>query len=696
VRVPEAKKLFDLEMFFGGNVAAWAGIIAACVGVAFFLKHAFEKGWIGPSGRVLLGAAAGVGVLALGERLRAKGLRQYAYVLSGGGILILYLSIYAAYGFYQLINQPFAFLLMMAVTATAVLLSARYDALPIAFLGLVGGFLTPVLLSTGRDNQAALFSYIALLDAGVLALAYLKRWRSLYYSSFAATLLMILGWATIHYTAEKFWLTFFFISLFFILFSLLAIVHNVLPRRHAQWLDITLIVSNATFYFTSGYALLDNVGYERMLGSFALVVSAFYILLYYAAWSRHRADRLLIYSLLGAAITFFTVAIAIQLEQQWVTIGWAAEAALLTWIGLRSETDAPRHASLVVFLAAVAHWFALDVHSFSPYTGSMPLFNPRAASCAALVGACAFIVWLYRHSGARVAEDERAMLTTALVLAGNLLAFVLLSLDVNDYFERQKELSGGRTTTGADGAWERLENSRQFALTVLWTFYATAALVVGVVRRLRPLRIAALGLLACVVIKLLAFDIRFYDASWHTPLVNQTFAAFLLVVVALAFAATFYARADDRRIDLDEREVVLPVMLVAANLLALVALSAETSGYFGRRIGSATAADAASPPGALRDLELAQQLSLSIIWMLYAGAMLAFGHLRRNRLLRVMALLLLGLTTLKVFFWDLSSLDRIYRIISFIVLGLILLAVSYVYQKSQQRERATEAEAESG
>ena len=94
-----------------------------------------------------------------------------------------------------------------------------------------------------------------------------------------------------------------------------------------------------------------------------------------------------------------------------------------------------------------------------------------------------------------------------------------------------------------------------------------------------------------------------------------------------------------------------------------------------------------------RDLELAKQLSLSVIWALYGAGLLITGRVRRVRLLRLMALVLLSLTTLKVFFWDLASLDRAYRIVSFIVLGAILLAVSYLYQKSQQRASAEEEEA---
>ncbi|HVF28856.1 MAG TPA: DUF2339 domain-containing protein, partial [Pyrinomonadaceae bacterium] len=815
----EARNWLDVETLIGGSWFNWIGVLAIAFGVAFFLKYAWNNQWIGPTARVLLGAAAGLGALAGGEIVRRRGLRQYAYVVSGGGILVLYLSVYAAFDF-KLIGQLLAVVLMIAVTAAAVLLSVRYDALPIAILGLLGGFLTPILLSTGRDNQAGLFGYIALLDAGMLALAYYKSWRSINYMSFLLTLVMFVGWLESYYAPPKLWLTIFFLVLFFLLFSALAILHNVLKKCPAQWFDISLIITNATFFFGVSYGLLDREGFGSGLGSFALIVSAFFVLLYYFAYSRHRADGLLIYSYLGAAVTFFTMAVAIQLDQHWVTIAWAMEALMLTWVGLRSDTKAPRHAALVVLAIAVAHWVSTDMRDFAFNAEStfVPLLNRRAASCAALVGACAAMAWLYRRGAEKIEESERAAVITLMILAANALAFTLLSLDVNDYFEQRISRLAIAQPEAVE-PFARLENTRQFSLSAMWTLYAATALVLGVVRRFKPLRIAALLLLAVTILKVVAFDSTYYDAAWHTLVFNHTFVAFALIVMALAAAAKVYAGADHvaaeeraavitaaiavanllaltalsaealgyferaqalvaeqpgrwgevarlenskqfaltviwtlyaaaaiafgvvrRRkivrlaglgllavtaikvlsvdmlysaaswhalifnqtfaafvflvgalgvvvrlyargegIDEEERVSVLPCLIAAANLLAVVGLSAEAWGYFEARINEASSSGLFN--GGLLDLRLAQQLSLSVIWTIYGGVMLLVGIKRGSRLLRVMALMLLSLTTLKVFFWDLASLDRIYRIISFIVLGAILLGVSYIYQK---------------
>lgn len=686
----------DLESFIGGSVFSWVGIIFVTFAVAFALKLAFDNEWISPPVRVTLGALAGAGLLAVAERLRRKGLRPYAYVLSGGGVLILYLSVYAAHNFYQLLSQPVAFLLMTAVTAGAVLLAVRLDALPVAVLGLVGGFLTPPLLTTGQDNQIALFTYVSLLDAGVLAVAYFKRWRVLDFLSFAATTLMTLGWAARYYDSSKLSTTLVFLSLLFVVYSLLSFFHNVLPRRRSRWFDVALLAWNATVYFGFCYWMWQDAGAPDVApATQAMLVALFFAALFYAARGRSPADRLLVHAYVGAAVTFLTAAVAIQLELQWVTIVWAVEGLMLTWAGLRAGEPAARRAAVGVFAVALAHWLGFDARQFafdplllaSGGDRFVPLLNSRALSCLALVSALAGAAWLYRgHAVAdrdagegegrgAPGEGERAAAVGLYTLAANGLALTLLTLDLSDYFGRQKALSEGL-------ARERAEGARQFSLTALWSLYGAGLVAYGVRRAQRAARYAGLALLVAATLKALLVDLMFYDAAWHAPLVNHTFLAFALLVAAYAAAVRLYARGGSLS---DEEGSVVPALVIVANVLALVALSAEAVGYFeSRRVPGADAAGQ-------RDVELAKQLSLSVVWAVYGAGLLLVGRVRRSRLLRLMALALLGLTTLKVFFLDLSALDRAYRIVSFIVLGAILLAVSYLYQKSQQRAAAEEA-----
>jgi len=675
----------DLEARIGGSWFNRIGIIAIILGVGFFLKYAFENQWIGPRGRVIIGIVIGLAFLIVGEGMRTRGYRHYAQGLSGGGIGILYLSIFAAFSFYQLLGQLPAFFLMTLVTITAVLLAARYDALPIAVLGLIGGFLTPILLSTGVDNEAALFSYITLLDLGVLALAYFKQWRSLNYLAFFATVSMVAVWMDDWYAPGKLWMTVFFLTDFFLIFALLAVLHQVINRRPAKGADIALILINAALYFGTSYWLLE-ASYHPYLGLFAVLMSAFYLGLGYLTYIRDREDRYLILSFLGLAAVFLTLAVPIQLDQNWVTMGWALEGVALTWVGLRAGSRATRSAALLIFVTAALHWLSVDVSDFAYQAGQAftPLINRRAASGGVLIASLAAAAWLFHRLRGQVEEEERAMFGGVYVLGANVLAITLLSLDVNDYFERAKAALLPDDLVGRVGRESgRIENAKQFSLSVLWILYGAAALIIGVTRRLRLLRFGALILLGLATFKVLVADASYYAAPWHTPIFNQTFAAFALLIAALACSAWFYARTPE--IGGTERAFVLPALTAAANLFAIIALSLEASGYFEAEIRSGGVAS-----DKLRNLQLAKQLSLSVIWAVYGGALLVAGIWRRSLLLRVMALLLLGITILKVFLVDLAFLDTIYRIISFIVLGAILLAVSFLYQQWQRR--AAEAE----
>ena len=262
--------------------------------------------------------------------------------------------------------------------------------------GLIGGFLTPFLLRRG-GIQVGLFTYVALLD-GVRALANSSAGAAYDFMSFAGTALMFFGWLVIN-TGRKLWPTVFPPALLH-QFAAARRRATHLPRRPIALARHPDVSAERTCYVGTTYAMLDGRT-TTGFGSFALVVSAFFVLLYYAAWSRHREDVLLSYSYLGAAATFAAIAVAVQLDLHWVTIGWSVEALMLVWVGLRAGESAARHAALAVFAVALAHWFGWDVDATSYREGAafVPLLNRRALSCAALVGALAGAAWLHRREG---------------------------------------------------------------------------------------------------------------------------------------------------------------------------------------------------------------------------------------------------------------------------------------------------------
>ncbi|HEX3229183.1 MAG TPA: DUF2339 domain-containing protein, partial [Pyrinomonadaceae bacterium] len=301
------------------------------------------------------------------------------------------------------------------------------------------------------------------------------------------------------------------------------------------------------------------------------------------------------------------------------------------------------------------------------------LLNPTFAVFVLLIAAFALSVWFYSQAE-EISESERLTLIAVLLGAANLLAIVSLSAEVIGYFNRAR----AQLSVAQLDDFYRLNNNEQFVLSALWAIYAAAALAIATFRGRKSIRWGALMLLVIATTKVLVLDTHFYDSAFHTLLFNQTFGAFLLLIGALSCGIWAYSKAE--LLDDGERTRLLPIMVTAANLLAIIALSLEALGHYTVMMRAPGLA-----ASRLEDLKLAQQLSISVVWTIYGGAMLTFGMARRSRLLRIMGLLLLGLTIFKVFLFDLSSLERLYRIISFILLGLILLAVSFLYQRYRQR-----------
>src|SRR3989344_315827 len=201
----------------GGRWLGKIGISALLLGVSFFLKYAFDNNLIGVVGRVILGLVSGVLLVAVGQFLRAK-YERYSDIIIGGGIGILYLTIYAAFAFYNLISQPTAFLFLFCVTALAVIISVVDKAFQLAALAVFGGLLTPFLISTQGNNQFTLFAYILILDIGVLAVSFREKWLKLNYLAFIGTALIFLGWFSRFYSEDQLFPTLAFLSAYFLIF----------------------------------------------------------------------------------------------------------------------------------------------------------------------------------------------------------------------------------------------------------------------------------------------------------------------------------------------------------------------------------------------------------------------------------------------------------------------------------------------
>jgi uncharacterized membrane protein len=188
------KKPFDFEKLVGVRLFAWLGGIGLFIGAAFFLEYSIEHDLISPPLRIGIGLLTGALAILVGDLIRNKADRA-GQALGGAGIATLYASLFAARSLYELLPMSATFAAMALVTAVAGVIAVRRDAFMLAVIGLVGGFATPVLLSTGEDHRYALFGYIGLLDAGVLFVAAKRKWMALTAMAFVGSGLIYAAWA---------------------------------------------------------------------------------------------------------------------------------------------------------------------------------------------------------------------------------------------------------------------------------------------------------------------------------------------------------------------------------------------------------------------------------------------------------------------------------------------------------------------
>jgi uncharacterized membrane protein len=199
-----ARPAINWEQFMGAKLFAWLGGLALFLGVAYFVKYSLDHGWIPDSVRVALGFLTGAGLVVGGLMIPRERYAITAQTLIAAGIVSLYaVSVACSPEHFNFLPPIVIFLLMALVTTTAFLLAVRLEAQVVAILGLLGGFLTPWLLSTGVDNPVGLFGYLALLDIGLVAVALHRRWFHLVPLGAGGTVIMMVGWAGKFYAPEK-------------------------------------------------------------------------------------------------------------------------------------------------------------------------------------------------------------------------------------------------------------------------------------------------------------------------------------------------------------------------------------------------------------------------------------------------------------------------------------------------------------
>ena len=395
---PSGPTLWD--RLVGGNLVAKVGILVLFFGVAFLLKYFYERIHV-PIEMRLTGVALGaLVVLVFGWRLRASR-PGYALILQGGAIGILYLVIFSSYRLFSVLPGPLAFALLVAVAGASAVLAIVQNSLALAVLGVSGGFLAPILASTGRGSHVMLFSYYAVLNAGIVAIAWAKAWRVLNVLGFAFTFGIGTLWGASQYRPELFASTEPFLLLFFALYTVIPILF---ARRRAvelkDYVDGTLVFGTPVVAFGLQAAAVSHIEYGAAYS--ALLLAVVYLALATSMFRRTGAQyRLLVESYLALTLAFGTLAIPLAFDGRLTSAAWALEGAAVVWIGVRQARLLARVSGyLLQFAAGIA--FLTDVATGYGTTPVLNSFYMGTLFIAAAGLFCAFIIERHRdklHAG---------------------------------------------------------------------------------------------------------------------------------------------------------------------------------------------------------------------------------------------------------------------------------------------------------
>jgi len=635
-----------LEQRIATRWALIAGVITIVFAVGFFLKYAYESGWIGPLGRVMIAGFGGLLALTIGELTRRRGYDFVAKGITALGFAILYATVFAAHRWYGLLGSAPAYVLAVAITTVAMLYAVVLDEVIVAVLSLVGGYITPVVLSRGENLPTLLFSYVLILSAGAVLCASWRKWSIVSILAFLGTYGLYTGWferfcrpAMERGSTPQLGVALFWLSVFFLIYLLVPLVHTLVRRVRSQVQDMLLVLADGVvvFYYLATM-LMDR--HENWLALCSLLMGATYLGLMALVFLRCRADVDLLNTLLVVGLSFASLAVPLYYEVHAAAAVWALEAVGLAAVGLRYRNTLVQIAAGAVAALALGNL----VYHLPMHTDPFRLFLNRTFGTWCLVAAAVLVGHvLYRldkHADVKV----RQMATQVLYIAGLLVLMAAIGMELwcapgrkgEAFFEKQMVLV--------------------FALFLV--LFAAGPLPPR--GPLCPPVAAVIGAIGPVFLAV-AYS-QFHRAAF--PMFTNAGLIRALALVAALFTAAWLLHRGGPR--LEEELAASMVLALAGVLLLWIVLTEEI--WFHYRLQE------------LANWRLLAHMYISVMWAVYASVLMVIGFWQRVRPLRYIALGIFVLLLAKIFLIDTRTLDASYRIAGFLATGLALVGVSYLYQ----------------
>ena len=677
VRNPfEPKQSTNWERFIGENLFSKIGIVIIIIGVFIGVKYSIQHNLISPAIRLVLGYLMGIGLFVTGAMLKKK-YESFSAILVSGAMTIFYFVTFIAYAVFGYFPQSLAFVLMFLFTAFTVLASLSYNQVVIAIIGLVGGYAVPFLLSNNSGQVEILFAYTAIINIGVLILSFYKQWRSLYISAlFLTWLLLFSTWASA-YQYDDFVPYFVFNLVTFLTFYVAFIAQKIHRVQELEAVDVLLFLfSSLSFYAMGVWLILDYYPNNRtFVAMFTLLNSVFHFLVGYYFHLKKTPSQALKYLVLVLALSFATLVIPIQFKGTWITIFWIAEAALLFGFGRTKKMPVYERISYAVVILATfsllidwgkGSYSIFDMEDARAYiTPFANLLFITGLLYSVAVGAMAYINDKYKETGT---------LNKVLSFLFNIFSVLIL------YCTFYREISvfcDMRALHQDPEIYSHYE-----AYQDLNTFKGVWHIIYSV------LFISAYSFL----------NVKYLKKKLLAEL--QIGLNFLLLTIFMTLGLYYFSELRERYMEEAQEGGQLSFWFLNIRYVGLLSLVALGNSIY------ALSKFLEFKTGARRVLEMLlhlvilwvassellhwtdiyesvanYKLGLTILWGGYAILLVVLGIFKRKKYQRISGIILVGFTLLKLFFYDTTHLDTLHKTIVFVLLGVLLLVASFLYNK---------------
>ncbi|MDI6734601.1 MAG: DUF2339 domain-containing protein [bacterium] len=644
------------------------GIIALVVCIGYFLKWTIDQGLLGPDGRIALSVLAGITMLGVGIRNLQKKYHILAQGFIGGGLAALYFSIYAAGLMYYRISLPASFILMILVTIVAGVLALRANSQLIAIFSIIGGFWTPIILKIPAAGLMVLYSYLLLLSIGIFGIAHVKNWRLLNYLGFVFTWLIFSQGLSIYVPARDFVTTITFLSLLFILHSVIVYYYNLIKCKKSTALEITHLSFNSFLYAMTSYWLIIQAHDRPWPAVMAVGLGIFYIIHVFVFLKKRFNDRNLLIVLIGIA-GFFTVwAVPLITEKETLTICWALQAFFFLWMGLKMNSNLLVTLSSILYFLVMGRFTFLDMPgNFANYSwDNVPMieywkvFFDRIWTLGMVIATFFGGFVLHKHKIKQIsafAVDESS--NTKLLISKSVFREIMFWCGVvSFFFVMYFELFQ---------MFYYCLPLQMPILTMLWYGLGVYLIYNFTSKRKNIFLFVSIVIMLIILGKLFIFDfdtwgfihaVYVYEIGTINMLMRFLDYGFIFLFLMALMKAT---HGKDDPINYGR------VFTIASTVLLFVYVSLETNTFFHWYI-----------------LEF-QEGSISVAWAIFAIAYLIIGIRKLSKAWRYSGLILFLVVVGKVFFIDMSDMEIVHRVIAFMILGILLIGGAFAYIKANKK-----------